>query len=298
MDILWPTIRSALVKERSSVGFISREPRLNGELHVLISEVSGAEQALEAVSNALSDVPNFSEVPEAIVQAKVSGNRVVVAFDEESSEAISSHLVNTASLELASRLAAFGLQDGRIDVLDVGDGVIRFLGFNTAPANELIGLFETQGKISLRSVIGRTENRGTDAGRGNDLLPARSEQNSYFIVEQSNIIENVDFIGFESTFDLNGHPAISFRLSADGAQKLTSHTQNNLGGIAAVVLDEEVVATIRNEVRIPADEGLIAGRFNKSDADRLAAILNTGSFAVELEVVQFREISPPLNLPN
>lgn len=295
MDSVWPIVRDALVKERSSVGFISREPRINGELHVLISESSGALQAWDTVSNALSDVPSFPGVPALGLLARVEGNRVIVAFNEESSEAISSYLSNITIVELASRLDAFGLENSRID--DLGGGVIRFLAFDTGPANELISLFETQGQIAVRPVIGRTEEGGVDAGRGNDLLPVRGKLDSYFIVERRDIVKNRDFLSFESTFDLNGYPAISFRLGEEGAQELAAHTQSELGGNVAIVLDDEVVATIRNEVRIPADEGLIAGRFSKSDADRLVNMLNAGFLPADLEVVQFREISPPLNLP-
>ncbi|SUZ33889.1 hypothetical protein ROE7235_03664 [Roseibaca ekhonensis] len=115
-------------------------------------------------------------------------------------------------------------------------------------------------------------------GLGNDLLPVRGESDSYFIVERRDIIEGQDFLSYESTFDLNGYPAISFRLNVEGAEKLTIYTQSELGGIVAVVLDDQVVATIINEVRIPANEGLIAGRFTKGDADKLVTMLNVGFF--------------------
>lgn len=296
MDIVWPIVRDALVQERSSVGFISREPRVNGELHVLISESSGAQQAWEAVSNALSDAPRFQGVLSLELLARVEGKRVIVALSEESSEALSLYLGNTTSVGLASRLNALGLENGRIDVLE--DGVIRFLGFDTEPANELMSLFETQGQIALRPVAGRTEDRRFDAGLGNDLLPERNKPDSYFIVERQDVIKNQDFLSFETTFDLNGYPAIGFQLGEEGAQKLAAYIQSNLGGIAAIVLDDEVVATTINQVRIPADEGLIAGRFTQIDANRLVAMLNAGFLPVGLDVVQFREISPPLDLPN
>jgi preprotein translocase subunit SecD len=296
MEKVWQIVRDALVAERSTVGFISRELRLNGNLYIIITEPAGARHASEVVTGALSEAPGFPGMSSPGFAVQVEGSRLVVALDEESSNVFSEYLTDRSVSALALRLKVFGLEGGRIDVLE--NEVIRFFAFDTKPVSELIYLFETQGRLSLRSVVGRSKDSSADAGAGNELLPFRNKKGSHLIVERRDIIKNEDFLSFESTFDGNGHPAIGFRLSVEGTQTLTAHTRREMGGVVAIVLDNEVISTNINVIRIPGDEGVIAGEFDQTDANRLVSILNAGGLPTKLDVVQYREISSPLDLPN
>lgn len=295
MDGLWPIVRDALVLERETFGSIKREDRSNGELHVVIGEATGAARAWEVAGEAVANAPKFPGVASSNLEVEVQGSRLVVSFDAESDTAISDYLTNEAVAALGARLGAFQLKHSSVSALD--DGVVRFLGFDAITLENLIELFETQGDLVVRPVIGQTEDGSFDAGRGNEVLPVLGEPEAYLIVENRDILTNDDFVSFESTFDLNGYPAISFRLNPEGAEALDVYTKGAIGGTAAIILDGKVVSTMRNVVRIPADEGLIEGRFDPEYALTLAGILALGALPVRLEVVQYREISPPLALP-
>lgn len=91
---------------------------------------------------------------------------------------------------------------------------------------------------------------------------------------------------------LTGRPEVLFFLSPEGGEIFFKLTQENVGEILAVVLDDRVKAraqisqAIRNQVRVTG--------FTQSEAEDLALVLRTGSLPVPLDIVSQQQIGAGL----
>lgn len=292
-DIIWPKVRATMVAERDIVGFVRRERHRNGKLYVLISEPEGARHAWEKVSDLLAAESELPDLSNAKFDVRIEGLRLTIGFQEATSGQIGERIISQIIEVVRARMVEFEISG--VQVTPFGSQFIQILAVDIASTDNFLALMETPANLVVSPVVGRTSNSQSIAGPGSELLPDRYDQSTFFVVESRNILTNQDFLTFERAFDLNGRPAINFRLSEVGTQALDDYIKNEPNGLAAFVLDGEVVSVMmNNRVRIPSNEGTIIGEFTLAEADRLARLLNVGSFPVGLDIVQHREISPPL----
>ena len=91
---------------------------------------------------------------------------------------------------------------------------------------------------------------------------------------------------------ITGRPEVLFFLSPEGGEIFFKLTQENVGEVLAVLLDDRVKARaqisqpIRNQVRVTG--------FTQGEADDLALVLRTGSLPVPLEIVSQQQIGAGL----
>ena len=91
---------------------------------------------------------------------------------------------------------------------------------------------------------------------------------------------------------ITGRPEVLFFLSPEGGEIFFKLTQENVGQVLAVVLDDRVKARaqitqpIRNQVRVTG--------FTQGEAEDLALVLRTGSLPVPLEIVSQQQIGAGL----
>ncbi len=91
---------------------------------------------------------------------------------------------------------------------------------------------------------------------------------------------------------ITGRPEVLFFLSPEGGEIFFKLTQENVGQVLAVVLDDrvkaraEITQPIRNQVRVTG--------FTQGEADDLALVLRTGSLPVPLEIVSQQQIGAGL----
>ena len=91
---------------------------------------------------------------------------------------------------------------------------------------------------------------------------------------------------------ITGRPEVLFFLSPEGGEIFFKLTQENVGQVLAVLLDDRVKARaqisqpIRNQVRVTG--------FTQGEADDLALVLRTGSLPVPLEIVSQQQIGAGL----
>ncbi len=91
---------------------------------------------------------------------------------------------------------------------------------------------------------------------------------------------------------ITGRPEVLFFLSPEGGEIFFKLTQENVGQVLAVVLDDrvkaraEITQPIRNQVRVTG--------FTQDEAEDLALVLRTGSLPVPLEIVSQQQIGAGL----
>ena len=90
-----------------------------------------------------------------------------------------------------------------------------------------------------------------------------------------------------------GDPAVSFQLTQDAGKRFQTATRESVGRKMAIVLDDTVISApvIRSEIR---DSGVIEGGFTVQSAEDLALKLRSGSFPVEVDIIEERTVGPSL----
>ena len=70
------------------------------------------------------------------------------------------------------------------------------------------------------------------------------------MVRQAASVSGRDLKGAYPSRDENGRPAVSFNLNADGAQRMSRATEENIGKMLAIVLDKRIQSAPRINGRI------------------------------------------------
>jgi preprotein translocase subunit SecD len=127
--------------------------------------------------------------------------------------------------------------------------------------------------------------RGTSADSG-----------TYYVVQQVSSVSGRDLKGAYPSRDEGGHPAVSFNLNVDGAQRMARTTEDNIGKMLAIVLDNKIQSAPRINGRI-ADSGIItggAGGFAPQAAQDLALVLKSGALPASIKYLDEEVVGPSL----
>src|SRR5436309_4882865 len=125
-------------------------------------------------------------------------------------------------------------------------------------------------------------------------LPNSSE--SYYVVNRVAAISGRDLKGAYPSRDQNGRPAVSFNLSADGAQRFGRVTEENIGKMLAIVLDGRIQSAPRIDGRI-TDSGIITGGatgFAPQAAQDLSLVLRSGALPASIKYLDEEVVGPTL----
>jgi len=128
------------------------------------------------------------------------------------------------------------------------------------------------------------------AERGADGNP------TYYVVQKVAGITGRDLKGAFPSRDENGRPAVSFNLTADGAQRFGTLTEQNVGKQLAIVLDGRIQSAPRINSRI-TDSGVITGGpggFQPQEAQDLSLVLRSGALPASITYLQEEVVGPSL----
>ena len=115
----------------------------------------------------------------------------------------------------------------------------------------------------------------------------------YYALRRVAPITGRDLRSARPSLDQNNQPAVSFTLSNDGARRMGTLTEQNIGRNLAIVLDNKVFSAPRIDGRI-TDNGQIFGSFTTQEAQDLALVLRSGALPAELDYLQEQTIGPTL----
>lgn len=115
----------------------------------------------------------------------------------------------------------------------------------------------------------------------------------YYVLRRVAPITGRDLRSARPSLDQNNQPAVSFTLSQDGARRMGTLTEQNIGRYLAIVLDSKVFSAPRIDGRI-TDSGQIFGSFTTQEAQDLALVLRSGALPAELDYLEERTIGPTL----
>lgn len=208
----------------------------------------------------------------------------------------------------------------RIDQLGVGEIVIQKHG---GPGeNQIVvqlpgvsdparvkGLIQNTAQLELKLVdsgpyasqAAAAQNYGGMIPSNLEVLPsverdAGSSGDTYYVVQQIASVTGRDLKGAYPSRDENGRPAVSFNLNAEGAQRFGRVTEENIGKMLAIVLDNRIQSAPRINGRI-SDSGIITGGptgFAPQAAQDLSLVLRSGALPASIRYLDEEVVGPSL----
>ncbi|EKF41013.1 bifunctional preprotein translocase subunit SecD/SecF [Nitratireductor indicus C115] len=116
-----------------------------------------------------------------------------------------------------------------------------------------------------------------------------------YLIEDRVIVSGENLVDAQATFDQRtNEPVVSFRFDTKGATRFGQATQQNVGRLFAIILDDQVISAPQIREPILGGTGQISGSFSVQSANDLAVLLRAGALPATLTVIEERTVGPGL----
>jgi SecD/SecF fusion protein len=130
---------------------------------------------------------------------------------------------------------------------------------------------------------------------GSAVLYSMDDPPVPYLIENRVIVSGENLVDAQATFDQRtNEPVVSFRFDAKGAQRFGQATQQNVGKLFAIILDNQVISAPQIREPILGGTGQISGSFTAESANDLAVLLRAGALPADLTIVEERTVGPSL----
>ncbi len=130
---------------------------------------------------------------------------------------------------------------------------------------------------------------------GSTVMYSRDEPPVPYLIENRVIVAGENLVDAQATFDQRtNEPVVSFRFDAKGAARFGQATQQNVGKLFAIILDNKVISAPQIREPILGGTGQISGNFTAQSANDLAVLLRAGALPATLTVIEERTVGPGL----
>jgi preprotein translocase subunit SecD len=293
MDLYWPVLRDALVAQRDSLGFVTREEGGPAdELRVRISNPDQIEAALGVVRGLAQPVASLAGVGATDIEARAENGVIVVTLSEAERAATDDRTLRTALEIVRNRIDEAGTREPTIMRQGADRILVQVPGVGSA--QEVKDLIGTTAQLTFHPVVSSTSDPEADPGPGNILLPSRDTPGEFLVLERTPVVSGEELVDAQPSFDENGRPAVSFRFNGQGAIAFGDYTAENIGTRFAIVLDNEVISAPVIQSHIPGGSGIITGQFAVEETTDLAVLLRSGALPAELVFLEERTVGPEL----
>lgn len=130
---------------------------------------------------------------------------------------------------------------------------------------------------------------------GSTVLYSQDDPPVPHLIEERVIVSGENLVDAQATFDQRtNEPVVSFRFDTKGAQRFGQATQQNVGRLFAIILDNQVISAPQIREPILGGSGQISGNFTAQSANDLAVLLRAGALPADLTIVEERTVGPSL----
>jgi SecD/SecF fusion protein len=260
------------------------------------SQVDAAKKALADLTNPVqSGLFGGGSLTEATLDEPEPGLLRFTLTDEGINYRISSAL--TKSIEVVSR---------RVNELGTTEPIIQRQGTDRILV-QVPGLQDPQ---RLKEILGKTAKltfqmvdqsvpvEEAIKGRppaGDTIMYSTDNPPVPYLIENRVIVSGEDLVDAQSGFDQRtGEPVVSFRFDNKGATRFGIASQQNVGKLFAIILDNKVISAPVIREPILGGTGQISGNFTVQSANDLAVLLRAGALPANLTIVEERTVGPGL----
>lgn len=89
-------------------------------------------------------------------------------------------------------------------------------------------------------------------------------------------------------------PYVALEFNEEGKQRFAEATQNNIGKVIYIVMDDEVISAPVVQTAITDGHARITGQFGGEEAEELASLIRAGSLPFNLNVIQMKNVGARL----
>jgi SecD/SecF fusion protein len=261
-----------------------------------VSQVDAAKKALQDLINPIqSGLFGGGSLSETTLSEPEPGLLRFTLTDEGINYRISSAL--TKSIEVVSR---------RVNELGTTEPIIQRQGSDRILV-QVPGLEDPQ---RLKDILGKTAKltfqmvdqsmpaEEAIKGRppaGDTIMYSTDNPPVPYLIENRVIVSGEDLVDAQSGFDQRtGEPVVSFRFDNKGATRFGIASQQNVGRLFAIILDNKVISAPVIREPILGGTGQISGHFTVQSANDLAVLLRAGALPANLTIVEERTVGPGL----
>jgi len=116
-----------------------------------------------------------------------------------------------------------------------------------------------------------------------------------YVIESRVIVSGENLVDSQASFDQRtSEPVVTFRFDNQGALRFGQATQQNVGRLFAIILDNQVISAPQIREPILGGTGQISGNFTVQSANDLAVLLRAGALPADLTIVEERTVGPSL----
>ncbi len=130
---------------------------------------------------------------------------------------------------------------------------------------------------------------------GTAVMYSNDEPPVPYIIENRVIVSGENLVDAQASFDQRtNEPVVSFRFDNQGATRFGQATQQGVGRLFAIILDNHVISAPRINEPILGGSGQISGNFTVQSANDLAVLLRAGALPADLTIIEERTVGPSL----
>ncbi len=130
---------------------------------------------------------------------------------------------------------------------------------------------------------------------GDTVMYSKDNPPVPYLIENRVIVSGENLVDAQATFDSRtNEPVVSFRFDSKGATRFGQATQQNVGKLFAIILDNHVISAPQIREPILGGTGQISGNFTPQSANDLAVLLRAGALPATLTVIEERTVGPGL----
>jgi SecD/SecF fusion protein len=257
------------------------------------NQVQAAMTALAPLAENVTSETSGSAFPEATLTAGPDGQITVNLTDRGIDRRIS--LAIKRSTDIIRRRV--------VDVADAAPS-IRRQGFDRLVVQEpgltdpqlLKSLLNQKAGLSFRLIDQSIPVQQAIDGQmpaGSEVLYSEDDPPVAYLLQRQPMLSNVDIADAQATVDArNDSGTVTIRLNAEAAGRFARSTQASIGKPVAIVLDDQIIATVMLTTAIPNGSVDIAGVLSAKGAQDLAVMLRSGPLPATLTAVEERTIRP------
>src|SRR5215510_2397645 len=180
---------------------------------------------------------------------------------------------------IGRRVNALGLVEPSIQRQGIDRVLVQVPGLGNP--EELIKVIGTTAKLTFRLVDTSMTAEQALATRpppeSEIVYGSKAENKQPYLLEKRVIVSGEELTDAQPGFDQrSSEPIVSFKFNTSGARKFGQVTQENVGRLFAIVLDDEVISAPQIREPILGGSGQISGNFTVESANNLAILLRAG----------------------
>ena len=128
---------------------------------------------------------------------------------------------------------------------------------------------------------------------GTEALPSSENPEQSYVVNKLIMVSGDTLVDAQPSFQ-DGQPVVSFRFDSAGGKRFGTATQDNVGHLFAIVLDNKVISAPVIREPILGGSGVISGHFTTQSAQDLALLLRAGALPAPIKILEQRTVGPGL----